>query len=123
MALRALSGVVFTRGVRAGAATIRFHPHEAEAPEGAVVADRAAVGPAGPFDAPPCAHVAPRQITLQAHGGPIASTRSLVIDDDVDAERLVIRWDSEGPAFVSEISYLVIGEVATESAGTPGTAV
>lgn len=121
MALRALSGVVFTRGLRAGAATIHFHPHHAAASEGVTVAERTTTGPEGPFGQPPCRHVAPRQITLQAHGGPIAHTRSLSIDDEVDAERLVIRWDSEGPAFMSEISYLVIGEVASESAGSSGT--
>lgn len=120
MALRALSGVVFTRGLRAGAATIRFHPHRAEASEGAAVADLAENGPEGPFRDPPCTHVAPRQITVQPQGGAIASTRSLLIDDEVDAGRLVIRWDSEGPAFVSEISYLVIGEVGSGEAETSG---
>ncbi|MGH7539810.1 MAG: hypothetical protein ACRELC_02305 [Gemmatimonadota bacterium] len=112
MAMRSLSGIVFTRGVRRGIATIRFNPHDGVSVDPATVGETVSVGPTRDFVATPCKHVAIRQFTLPGDSGGLASTRGLVIDDEVDTERLVIRWDSEGPAFVSEISYLVVGQTS-----------
>jgi hypothetical protein len=111
MAIRALSGVVFTRDVRRGSVTIRFDPHEAEADEPVRVAEMEASGASGPYVGAPCKHVAIRQLSIVADAGIVKTDRALNIDDQIDQDSLVIEWDSEGPAFIREISYLVIGEV------------
>lgn len=112
MAIRALSGVVFTRDVRRGSVTIRFDPHEAEADEPVRVAEMETTGASGAFAGAPCKHVAIRQLSIIADAGIVKMDRALNIDDRIDRDSLVIDWDSEGPAFIREISYLVIGEVA-----------
>lgn len=111
MTIRALSGVVFTRDVRRGSVTIRFDPHGAEAEEPVRVAEMASSGASGRFVGVPCKHVAIRQLSIVADAGIVKTDRSLNIDDRVDQDSLLIEWDSEGPAFIREISYLVIGEV------------
>lgn len=111
MAFRALSGILFTRGIPRGTVTIHFDPHRAEAPEPAGVGEMTAAGADGPFAGAPCKHVALRQISHVESTGPLSTTVAFVIDDKVDRDKLVIEWDTEGNAVTSEISYLVIGEV------------
>lgn len=113
MALRALSGVIFTRGARVGTATIRFHPYGARVEGAGVVEEMADVGPEGEFRTIPCKHVALRQVTQLARPSPHASSVTFAIDDEIAPDRLTIEWRTEGDTgFMSEISYLVIGEVA-----------
>lgn len=111
MAIRMMSGVVFTRDVRRGSVTIRFDSHEAEAVEPIRVAEMEAHGPSGRFIGAPCKHVAIRQLSIVADAGLVKTDRTLNIDDRIDRDLLVIEWESEGPGFIREISYLVIGEV------------
>lgn len=111
MAFRALSGIIFTRGLRRGSVTIHFESHRSEAPEPAEVAEMTAAGAEGAFADVPCKHVALRQISHVEGTGPLSTTVAFVIDDKVDKEKLVIEWDTAGNAVTSEISYLVIGEV------------
>lgn len=118
MGMRALSGVIFTRGARAGIAVIRFHPYDARvegigATEGVgVVEEMADAGPEGPFRTVPCKHVALRQITQLARSSPHDSSVTFAIDDEIARDRLTIEWRTEGDTgFMSEISYLVIGDV------------
>lgn len=111
MAVRVLSGVVFTRDVRRGSVTVRFDPHEAEAAEPVRVAEMEASTASGRFVGTPCKHVALRQLSIVADPGLVKTDRGLNIDDRIDRNSLVIEWESEGPAFIREISYLVIGEV------------
>ena len=111
MAIRALSGVVFTRDVRRGSITIRFDPHEADADEPVRVAEMEVSGPSGRFVGAPCKQVAIRQLSIVADAGIVKTDRALNIDDRIDQDSLVIEWDSEGPALIREIAYLVIGEV------------
>lgn len=111
MAIRALSGVVFTRDVRHGSVTIRFNPHESEANEPVRVSEMEASGPSGRFIGTPCKHVAIRQLSIVADAGIVKKDRALNVDDRVDRDTLVIEWASEGPAVLREIAYLVIGEV------------
>ena len=112
MAMRALSGVIFTRGVRTGTVIIRFHPYGATIEGPAVVDEMADVGPHGEFRTTPCKHVAIRQLTQLARPSPHGSSVTFAIDDEIARDRLTIEWRTEGDTgFMSEISYLVIGDV------------
>ncbi len=113
MGIRALSGVIFTRGARTGTATIRFRPHAAMVDGEGVVDEMMEAGPDGEFISIPCKHVALRQLTQLARPSPHGSSVTFAIDDEIAPDRLTIEWRTEGDTgFMSEISYLVIGDVA-----------
>jgi len=114
MAIRALSGVIFTRGTRVGTATIRFHPHEAEIGAESTVEEMRDVGPDATFASVPCKQVALRQVTHLAHSSPLGATVTFAIDDEISAEALTVEWRTEGQGMLSEISYLVVGEVVAD---------
>jgi hypothetical protein len=109
MALRILAGIVnITRnGPKSGVVRIRFNPHERISGD-VGLAERRAIGPAGRFIAVPAKHVALRQINLMDTD---STNNRFTVNDEINRDRLVIRWSGTNACFSEEISYLVAGEV------------
>ncbi|MCB1057453.1 MAG: hypothetical protein KDD11_18290 [Acidobacteria bacterium] len=108
MAIRVLSGIIqIGHGPRRGRVVIGFNPHR-EIDGDARIERRTEVGAEGDFTSIPVAFVGFRRLTLVE--AEVIETHSVVLEDDVDRDRLVVSWRAEGNTYPEEISYLVIGD-------------
>ena len=115
MALRALSGILVTRGHRSGSATIHFSDHSVTG-----TLDRAEktqeVGPSGRFLSVPCKIVSLREIWVYDRGGrtDFPDRPGFEINDTtINRDYMEIEWRVTGSerSDLEEISYMIIGEV------------
>ncbi len=110
MATRVVSGIIFpgTALVGDNEVTISFNPHERTSGT-ANVSERREVGPDGGFTSTPCKAVSLRQIEVK--GNPFQDDAGFIVDDDISPDTLTVRWRHKKEGFISEITYMVIGEV------------
>jgi hypothetical protein len=116
MAMRVLSGLLITRGVPRGSATIQFIPHHRVRGDGEL-AKTIEQGPERQFDSKPCRMVALREIKAAdeyKRSNFITYEHVFRIDTTGTRDDLTITWDVRGDTHIEEISYMVIGEVPGE---------
>lgn len=127
MSLKVLSGVLVIKGDQreGGSATVSFIDNSVTGD--CVLHHRAMIGSRETFRETPCRVVALRQITVHESAerpkgptnlvDPITQREqdAFIIDTNVNAERLFLRWRTHDSSLaskseISEISFLVIGE-------------
>ena len=117
MTVRALSGILITRGHDTGEVFIHFHDHRVTGSLNSAY-HKQEIGPAGTFSKQPCKIVSLRELKVKAD---MDIPRNADIDffrlNDtlISNDCLKIEWNATGGSAIEEISYMIIGDVEEQS--------
>ena len=114
MRVRILKGLIAPKGPK-GQATVSLDPHAVAVTAQASGLNLTAVGAPGTFAATPAAIVTPHRFIVSDKDTFLGGSQQDHFDlsEKVSGSQLDVFWSSDGGSTITQIAYLVIGEVAT----------